>query len=83
MLAKRRVRWLLAILGLLVLAYALFWILFLRGLPSTDKLLSYEPPLPTNVRALEIVPLEALRSQAVDVPDDLSGLGEQPPDQPG
>ena len=33
----------------------------------------------TTVRALEIVPLEALRSQAVDVPDDLSGLGEQPP----
>jgi uncharacterized protein (DUF2237 family) len=33
----------------------------------------------TNARALEVVPLEALRSQAVDVPDDLSGLGEQPP----
>ncbi len=33
----------------------------------------------TNARALDVVPLEALRSQAVDVPDDLSGLGEQPP----
>jgi uncharacterized protein (DUF2237 family) len=29
----------------------------------------------TNVRALEVVPLEALRQHAVDVPDDLSGLG--------
>jgi uncharacterized protein len=28
----------------------------------------------TNARALEVVPLEALRSQAVDVPDDLSSL---------
>jgi uncharacterized protein len=37
----------------------------------------------TNIRALEIVPLEALRSQAVDVPDDLSTLGEEPPDDDG
>lgn len=37
----------------------------------------------TNTRALDIVPLEALRSQAVDVPDDLSGLGEQPPGSGG
>jgi uncharacterized protein len=28
----------------------------------------------TNERALEVVPLEALRQYAVDVPDDLSGL---------
>ena len=28
----------------------------------------------TNARALEIVPLEALRQNAVDVPDDVSGL---------
>ena len=28
----------------------------------------------TNERALEIVPLEALRQHAVDVPDDISGL---------
>jgi uncharacterized protein (DUF2237 family) len=28
----------------------------------------------TNVRALEVVPLEALRQNAVDVPDDASGL---------
>jgi uncharacterized protein (DUF2237 family) len=37
----------------------------------------------TNARALEVVPLEALRSQAVDVPDDLSSLGEQPSDGDG
>jgi len=28
----------------------------------------------TNERALEVVPLEALRQHAVDVPDDISGL---------
>ena len=28
----------------------------------------------TNRKALAVVPLDALRSQAVDVPDDLSGL---------
>jgi uncharacterized protein (DUF2237 family) len=37
----------------------------------------------TNVKALEVVPLETLRSQAVDVPDDLSSLGEQPSDGDG
>jgi uncharacterized protein (DUF2237 family) len=28
----------------------------------------------TNQRALEVVPMEALRQHAVDVPDDISGL---------
>jgi uncharacterized protein len=37
----------------------------------------------TNVKALQVVPLEALRAHAVDVPDDLSSLGEQPSDGDG
>ena len=37
----------------------------------------------TNAKALEVVPLEVLRSHAVDVPDDLSSLGEQPPGDDG
>ena len=37
----------------------------------------------TNAKALEVVPLEALRAHAVDVPDDLSSLGEQPSDGDG
>jgi len=57
MWAKRRIRGLVYVVGLLAIAYAVFWILFLRGLPSTDKLLSYEPPLPTNVRALDGTPV--------------------------
>ena len=34
----------------LVLLYALLWVLFIRTLPSADKLLTYQPPLPTMVR---------------------------------
>jgi uncharacterized protein (DUF2237 family) len=37
----------------------------------------------TNVKALDVVPLDALRAHAVDVPDDLSSLGEQPSDGDG
>ena len=37
----------------------------------------------TNAKALEVVPLDALRAHAVDVPDDLSSLGEQPSDGDG
>jgi uncharacterized protein len=37
----------------------------------------------TNAKALQVVPLEALRMHAVDVPDDLSSLGEEPPGAAG
>ena len=57
MWAKRRVRGLAYTLGVLAVAYAVFWVIFLRGLPSADKLLSYEPSLPTNVRALDGTPV--------------------------
>ncbi len=40
-------------LGCLVLLYALLWLLLLRGLPSADKLLDYQPPLPTTVRGID------------------------------
>ena len=36
----------------------------------------------TNRRALELIPLEELRAQAVDVPDDLSGWPDTRPDRP-
>ena len=51
------VRWGLAAVGVLLLAYALFWAMFLRGLPSAEALLRYEPPLPTNVRAMDGTPV--------------------------
>ncbi len=45
------------------------WALFLRDLPSVDKLRSYEPPLPTNIRAGDGTPL---RSYARDRRVELS-----------
>ena len=57
LLARRRGRWALGILAGLAIAYIAFWLLFLRGLPSTDALLTYEPPLPSNVRALDGTPI--------------------------
>ena len=56
-LARRWVRWALAAAGALILAYLVFWMLFLRGLPSAEALLAYEPPLPTNVRAIDGTPV--------------------------
>jgi penicillin-binding protein 1A len=53
----RPVRWLAAALALLGVAYLVLWALFLRGLPSADALLAYEPALPTNVRALDGTPV--------------------------
>ncbi|WP_225207265.1 penicillin-binding protein 1A [Novosphingobium huizhouense] len=38
------------LLAALVLAYALLWVTVIRTLPSADKLLTYQPPLPTMVR---------------------------------
>ena len=56
-LQRRWVQWLLAAFGLFLLAWTAFWLVFARGLPSTDALTSYEPPLPTNVRAIDGTPV--------------------------
>ncbi|GEN98864.1 penicillin-binding protein 1A [Novosphingobium sediminis] len=37
-------------LAVLVLLYAILWVTVIRTLPSADKLLTYQPPLPTMVR---------------------------------
>ena len=54
-------RWVkvLAILALLpVLGYLLLWAIFTRDLPSAESLLTYEPPLPTNVRGIDGEPIQ-------------------------
>jgi len=38
--------------GALVVLYLLLWVTVLRALPSADRLLSYQPPLPTMVRGV-------------------------------
>jgi penicillin-binding protein 1A len=45
--------------GVLLLGYAIMWLLFARDLPSVDKLRTYEPPLPTNVRAIDGTPVHS------------------------
>ena len=57
--ARRWVRWLAYGLLALLLGYALIWLIFARDLPSVDRLRTYEPPLPTNVRAIDGAPVHS------------------------
>src|SRR5262249_29847890 len=50
---KRWFRWLSYVFVLLFLAIAAFWFVLTRNLPSAEKLLDYQPPLPTMVRGID------------------------------
>jgi len=54
---QRRVRWSTYGLAIVLLAGFSFWFAFARGLPSAEMLSHYQPPLPTNVRALDGEPV--------------------------
>jgi penicillin-binding protein 1A len=56
---KRWVKVVAILVGLPLLAYFLLWLLFARGLPSAESLLSYEPVLPTYVRDINGVPVQS------------------------
>ncbi len=60
---KQWARWwvkALAILAVLaMLGYALLWLIFARDLPSVNNLQTYEPPLPTNVRGIDGLPIHS------------------------
>ena len=64
-------------LGVFLALYLVVWITVIRGLPSADKLLTYQPPLPTMVRGNdgEIVSSYArerrVQLRYVDFPDPL------------
>ena len=50
----------LAVLAVLAaITYALVWLIFARDLPSVDKLRTYEPPMPTNVRGADGTPIHS------------------------
>ncbi|OYY91782.1 MAG: penicillin-binding protein [Sphingomonas sp. 28-66-16] len=51
----------LAVLG--AIAMAVLWVIFARDLPSVDGLRAYEPPLPTNVRAIDGTPIHSYASE--------------------
>ena len=57
--AQPRFRLVVRILGVLLLIYALFWLVFARNLPSAEKLLTYQPPLPTYVRSIDGEPVHS------------------------
>ena len=47
------------------------WLYFAAGLPSSEKLLAYEPPLPTNVRGYDGEPVQTFaRERRVDLSYD-------------
>lgn len=49
---KRWFRWAGYLLGALLVLYFLIWVTIARNLPSAEKLLDYQPPLPTMVRGV-------------------------------
>ena len=64
----RRITW--AGLGLFAL-FGAVWLYFATGLPSSEKLLAYEPPLPTNVRGYEGDPVQTFaRERRVELSYD-------------
>src|SRR3954466_3981686 len=64
----RRVTW--AGLGLFTL-FAAVWIYFASGLPSSQTLLAYHPPLPTNVRGYDGTPVQTFaRERRVELSYD-------------
>jgi len=56
---RRWVKILAIILAIPFVLYAILWLIFARGLPSADSLLSYEPVLPTYVRDVNGEPVQA------------------------
>ena len=57
-------------LGLFTL-FAGIWLYFATGLPSSEKLLAYEPPLPTNVRGYDGDPVQTFaRERRVELAFD-------------
>src|SRR5206468_1243920 len=64
----RRVTWLFAALFAL---FAAMWIYFASGLPSSQSLLAYQPPLPTNVRGYDGTPVQTFaRERRVELSYD-------------
>lgn len=56
---KRWVRWLAVAAGLFLLGWLIIWLVFARDLPSVQRLVDYQPPLPTNVRAIDGTPIDS------------------------
>src|SRR5687768_5848350 len=54
-----------------IVLYFLLWLLFARNLPSAETLLTYQPPLPTNVRGIDGEPVQTFaRERRVELSYD-------------
>jgi penicillin-binding protein 1A len=56
--AKRWAKIAAILLAIPIILYFLLWLLFARGLPSGESLLTYQPALPTNVRDINGEPVQ-------------------------
>ena len=56
---RRWVKVLAVLLALPVIGYFVLWLIFARGLPSAESLLSYEPVLPSYVRDINGEPVQS------------------------
>src|SRR4051812_23650362 len=68
-------KWWVKVLAILaaipVLLYFLLWLLFARGLPSAETLLTYQPPLPSEVRDINGEPVQSFaRERRVELSYD-------------
>jgi penicillin-binding protein 1A len=57
--ANRWFRWGIYGLGVALLGWLLIYLIFARDLPSVDRLQTYQPPLPTNVRGVDGTPVHS------------------------
>ena len=68
---RRWVRWTTWLALILFTLFAAMWLYFAAGLPSSEKLLAYEPPLPTNIRGYDGEPIQTFaRERRVDLSYD-------------
>ncbi len=68
---RRWVRILAYLAAIPLLLYFLLWLLFARGLPSAESLLTYQPPLPTNLRGIDGEPVQTFaRERRVELAYD-------------
>src|SRR4051812_33424944 len=68
---RRWVRWLTWAAAALFTLFAAMWIYFASGLPSSQTLLAYQPPLPTNVRGFDGMPVQTFaRERRVELSYD-------------
>src|SRR6185437_8742710 len=69
--ARSWVRWIAWAAAALFVIFAAVWIYFASTLPSSQYLLSYQPPLPTNIRGYNGEPVQTFaRERRVDLSYD-------------